>query len=234
MIYVTSDLHGCHPGEFQRFLTQSGFGDDDFLFILGDVIDRGEYGAELLLWLTEQPNMQLILGNHEALLLACSFLFDEVTEESLEALNCEQLRLMEGWMKNGASPTIAGFRKLLRRDPELVAGILDYLQDAPLYEMLEIRGKKYVLVHAGLDNFHPARPMDDYAPDGLTWVRPDPDTRYFEDATVILGHTPTEYYGMEYRGRALHTDTWIDIDTGAAMGNNPMLLRLDDMREFYM
>lgn len=234
MIYVTSDLHGCHPGDFQRFLTKADFGDDDFLFILGDVIDRGEYGAELLLWLTEQPNMQLILGNHEALLLACSFLFEEVTEESLEALNCEQLRLMEGWLKNGASPTIAGFRKLLRRDPELVAGILDYLQDAPLYETLTVNERNYILVHAGLDNFHPARPLNKYTPDELTWVRPNLDTRYFENSTVILGHTPTEYYGMDYRGRALHTDTWIDIDTGATMGHNPMLLRLDDMMEFYM
>ena len=31
----------------------------------------------------------------------------------------------------------------------------------------------------------------------------------------------------------LVTDTWVDIDTGAACGGSPMLLRLDDMRPFY-
>ena len=115
MIYVTSDLHGCNPKLFQQLLDSAGFGEEDFLFVLGDVIDRGEYGAELLLWLTEQPNVQLILGNHEALMLACEFLFEEVTEESLGRLNKEQMMLLESWYENGGAPTIAGLRRLLRR-----------------------------------------------------------------------------------------------------------------------
>lgn len=60
MVYVTSDLHGYPPEAFMKLLDRAGFTGDDFLFVLGDVIDRGEYGAELLLWLTEQPNVQLI------------------------------------------------------------------------------------------------------------------------------------------------------------------------------
>lgn len=233
MIYVTSDLHGCHPNVFRQLLDRADFGEDDFLFVLGDVIDRGEYGAELLLWLTEQPNIQLILGNHEAMLLACGFLFEEVTDESLNRLAGEQIGLAANWVMNGGDPTMKGFRRLFRQDPELVAGILDYLRDAPLYEALEVNGRDFVLVHAGLGNFHPSRPLSDYPPEELLWTRPAPDTRYYEDATVILGHTPTEYYGSQYRGRSLHTDTWIDIDTGAAMGHTPMLLRLDDGAEFY-
>ena len=118
MIYVTSDLHGCDPLQFRALLDRAGFTDNDFLFVLGDVIDRGKYGAELLLWLTEQPNMQLILGNHEALLLACDFLFSEVTEDSLDALTAENLLLLENWMENGGSPTLAGLRKILKQDPE--------------------------------------------------------------------------------------------------------------------
>lgn len=86
MIYVSSDLHGCNPKDFQNLLNQAGFCGDDFLFVLGDVIDRGNWGAELLLWLTQQSNIQLILGNHEALMLTCSFLFEEVSEESLDNL----------------------------------------------------------------------------------------------------------------------------------------------------
>ena len=30
------------------------------------------------------------------------------------------------------------------------------------------------------------------------------------------------------------TDTWIDIDTGAGYGRAPMLLRLDDLKAFYV
>jgi serine/threonine protein phosphatase 1 len=70
MIYVTSDLHGISPASFRQMLRSADFGEEDFLYVLGDVIDRGEYGAELLLELTQMPNAQLLLGNHEALLLA--------------------------------------------------------------------------------------------------------------------------------------------------------------------
>lgn len=233
MVFVTADLHGCHPQEFQKLLQRAGFTDRDFLFILGDVIDRGQYGAQLLIYLSQQPNMQLLLGNHEALMLACAFLFEEVTEDSLDRLTAEQLMLVESWLENGGGPTMTGFRKYLKQDPDLITGVLEYLQDAPLYESVEVNGRDFILVHAGLDNFDPRRPLDDYEPDELLLVRPSLDTRYFPDATVIFGHTPTVCYGAEYDDKALHTDTWICIDTGAAMGKTPMLLCLDTMQEFY-
>ena len=233
MIYVTSDLHGCSLESFQRLLAQAGFRQEDYLFVLGDVIDRGEHGAELLLWLTEQPNVELILGNHEAMLLACEFLFEEVTDESLDRLTSERFDLLGNWLQNGGGPTLSGLRKILKESPELMEGILDYLRDAPLYEIVEVQGKRFVLVHAGLENFRPDRDLDDYSPEELLFGRPALDTAYSADATVVFGHTPTVYYGEEYRGKAVRTDTWICIDTGAAMGGSPMLLRLDDMKEFY-
>ena len=233
MIYVTSDLHGCSLESFRRLLAQAGFRQEDYLFVLGDVIDRGEHGAELLLWLTEQPNVELILGNHEAMLLACKYLFEEVTDESLAKLTTEQFDLLGNWLQNGGGPTLSGLRKILKESPELMEGILDYLRDAPLYEIVEVQGKRFVLVHAGLENFRPDRDLDDYSPEELLFGRPALDTIYYPDATVVFGHTPTAYYGEEYRGKAVRTDTWICIDTGAAMGGSPMLLRLDDMKEFY-
>ncbi|EKC46540.1 hypothetical protein LEA_19800, partial [human gut metagenome] len=35
-------------------------------------------------------------------------------------------------------------------------------------------------------------------------------------------------------GKILKTDTWIDVDVGVPYGNNPCLLRLDDLKEFYL
>ena len=141
MIYVASDLHGCGVEAFQALLGRAGFREDDFLFILGDVIDRGNHGAELLLWLTQQPNVQFVLGNHEAMMLACAFLFDEVTEKSLDRLTVDDLKRMNHWQRNGGDPTIAGMRKYLKEDPELVEGMLEYLRDAPLYETVEAGGR---------------------------------------------------------------------------------------------
>ena len=45
-------------------LNRVGFSDDDFLFVLGDVIDRGEDGIKILKWMMSQSNMELIMGNH--------------------------------------------------------------------------------------------------------------------------------------------------------------------------
>lgn len=235
MIYVTADLHGCSVQSIQQLLDQVEFCDNDFLFVLGDIIDRGEHGAELLLWLTEQPNIQLILGNHEALLLACSFLFDEVNDDSLAQLDMKKMNLLENWILNGGGPTIKGLQKLMKKAPELIEGILDYLGDAPIYEEVEIGSDNYVLVHSGLGNFNPLKDLSDYTPEELLMNRPSFDTRYYTDnKTVVFGHTPTYQFGEECRGKAVKTDTWYCIDVGVAEGNRPMLLRLDDGMEFYM
>ncbi len=235
MIYVTSDLHGCSLDTLTALLDRARFSDEDFLFVLGDVIDRGPNGAQLLLWMTQQPNVALILGNHEAQLLACSFVFQEVSEKNLDALTGEKMQLLENWIQNGGGQTLRGFQRLLKEDPESVEGILDYLQDAPLYECLTVKGRRFVLVHAGLEGFRPDRPLADYEPEALLMARPERDTQYWgPDITVIFGHTPTLLFGEEYRGKALRTPSWICIDTGVAYGNAPMLLRLEDGKEFYL
>lgn len=234
MIYVSSDLHGCNPTDFRRLLDLVGFGDADFLFILGDVIDRGHWGAEMLLWLTQQPNIQLILGNHEAIMLSCSFLFEEVSEESLDNLTVKEIDLVQNWIDNGGRPTLDGLRRLLKQDPESVYGILDYLRDAPLYEDIELNRQRYILTHAGLGNFSAERPLSDYSPEELLMNRPTLLTEYKIDAKVVFGHTPSNQFGEEYAGHAIHTATWSCIDVGVSYGHMPMILRLDDMKEFYL
>lgn len=234
MIYVTSDLHGCGVEVVERLLEMAGFSEADYLFILGDVIDRGEYGAELLLWLTRQPNVQLILGNHEGLMMACRFLFDEVTEESLENLTEDKLRLVKNWFRNGGQVTLKGLSRILKETPELLEGIWEYLEDAPLYEHLEVSGREYLLVHGGLDGYEKGKPVEDYTVHDLLWARPGMDTVYCEPFTVIFGHTPTEFFGEEHKGRMVRGQGWWCIDTGAALGGKPMLLRLEDEKAWYL
>ena len=229
MVYVTSDLHGYPLEKFREMLARAGFSAEDFLFVLGDVIDRGPDGVRLLRWMAEQPNVQLILGNHEAMLLSCGFLFEAVTEESLDRLDTGKLALLGTWMENGAAPTLAALRRLLKAEPEVLEGILDLLRDAPLYDTVTAGGRDFLLVHSGLEHFRPGRPLEDYAPEELLWARPTLETVY-GGPLVIFGHTPTECFGSQFRGRPVITDTWICIDTGAAAGNKPMLLRLDDMK----
>lgn len=234
MIYVTSDLHGYPLEKYKKLLDNAKFSQDDFLYLLGDVIDRnGDGGVAMLCWLLEQPNVQLILGNHEAMLLSCEFVFDEITEESIQSMTLEKLEMLHHYMSNGGDVTLQTLRALGKTVPETVLDILNYLHDAPVYEAVTAGGRDFLLVHAGIDHFDKKKKLSQYSPDDFLWTSPPLDGQYFDDFITVFGHRPTLLYDKKYTGKVLKTDTWIDIDVGAAYGQKPVLLRLDDFKEFY-
>lgn len=230
MIYLMSDIHGYSFEKIQMLLKQSEFTSNDYLFILGDVIDRGDEGIKMIHWMMEQSNVELILGNHEAMMLSCDFIFEEIDDHFLSGLNQKKMSLLNTWQKNGASATI---KELTALSSPVRKYILEYLQESPVYDAVSVNGKDYLFTHSGLGNFDLKKKMSDYAPEELLWNRPKLDTRYYDDITVIFGHTPTVNFGKQFAGRMIKTDTWINIDTGAACGYYPMLLCLDTMKEFY-
>ena len=230
MIYAIADLHGYPHGRFLDLLEKAGFCDEDFLFVIGDVVDRnGDGGIETLQWLMLQPNAELILGNHEAMLLACSFVFEEISEESIEKLKADKIGVLSDYISNGGGVTLKRMRQLPRQEQ---ADILRYLREAPVYELVSAGENDYLLVHAGLENFRPDKKLSEYSPGDLIWSSPKMGERFYPDLKVIFGHRPTFTYGEGYRGTTVRTDTWIAIDAGAGYGERPVLLRLDDLREF--
>ena len=233
-IYAISDLHGYPMPKFLALLEKVGFSDEDTLYIIGDVIDRnGDGGVEMLRYIMDQPNYEFILGNHEDMLLACEFLLDEITDESIAALTEDQIRAMERYMRNGGGVTLDTLRRLNREDPTAVRDIMEFLKDAPLYGAESVNGRDFLFVHGGLGDFSPEKKLRDYPPFKLLWERPTIDAEYFDDIITVFGHTPTHFYGDEYYGKAIFTRTWINIDTGTSTGIPPALLRLDDLQVFY-
>ncbi len=231
MVYVTSDLHGYPLEKFKSLLNKADFTDDDFCFVLGDVIDRGSESIKLLKWLMLQPNFELIRGNHEDMMLSCSFLFDEITNTSIDSLNSLDMRFYSNWVSNGGDKTL---EELSAVRNEEIKYILEFLEDTPLYETVSVNGRDFVLTHSGLGSFSPDKKLNEYAEFDLLWTRPNFNQRYFDDIITVFGHTPTVYYGDQYKRRAIINNTWIDVDTGASCGYAPMLLRLDDLKEFYI
>ena len=229
MTYVISDLHGYPFERFLELLEKAGFCDDDTLYILGDVVDRGKDGVKYLLWLLEQKNAKLILGNHEKMMLNNPSVFDKFSTVFLLSPTREQRINLGIWKSNGADPTIKG---LMGIDYEQRQAIYEYVSKAPLYLEISVNGKDYILVHSGLRDFHPCKELSEYSETDLLWNRIEEGERYFEDKTVIFGHTPSWAFGEEYEGDIVITDTWIDIDAGAGVGFPPVLLRLDDMAQF--
>ena len=233
MIYVTSDLHGYPLDSFLRMLESAGFGDSDLLYVLGDVVDRnGDGGIAMLRWMMGRPNVKFVLGNHEDMLLFCAPWIDRISEDGVRSLSLEQMQHLLRWLRNGANPTIRSLQVLKNSQPESFLKLIGYLQNAPLYVKVQAGGRDFLLVHSGLGNFSPEKKLSEYERDELLWYRPSAEEAFFPDVMTILGHTPAGYrFGEE--GKMFRTETWIDIDTGAAGGGAPMLLRLEDLQSFY-
>lgn len=68
--YVISDIHGQYDA-LMKMMEQIEFTEEDELYILGDVIDRGQKSTECIEWIMAQNNVLTLLGNHELILYDC-------------------------------------------------------------------------------------------------------------------------------------------------------------------
>jgi len=230
MTYVVSDLHGCSE-KFERLLRKIRFTDDDVMYVLGDIVDYGEGSMDLLCDLSMRFNVIPIVGDHDLRAGKLLTVLDGMLRDGSMPSDPSVLAEMTAWIQDGGQHTMEGFKAL---DDDMKEGVLEYLSDMSLYEEVEVRGKKYLLLHAGIADFDPATPIEDYMPEDLVHVALDPNVRYFDDVTVIAGHVPTyEIEGAE-RGKIFYGNGSILIDCGAAFDEPLACLRLEDGAEFYI
>jgi serine/threonine protein phosphatase 1 len=228
-----ADIHGEYE-KYKKLLEAIDLRESDKLYVLGDVLDRGPQSMETLLDMMRRPNVTLLAGNHEyAALSVLPKLTDEITAESITALSRDDdfARKLLGWRKNGGQATINGFRRLSRRTQQ---DVLEYLGEALIYEKLTVNGREYLLVHAGLGNFSPERPIEDYSLRELIFERPDYSLPYYADKVVVTGHTPTRLIAGHDSNTIFMRNNHINIDCGATFGGRLAAIRLDDGRHFYV
>lgn len=79
MTYAISDIHGRFD-KYSAMLEKINFGEDDMLYVLGDIIDRYDEGLKILLDMINRPNIRIIMGNREAMMLDTINAFDVVNE----------------------------------------------------------------------------------------------------------------------------------------------------------
>lgn len=213
MVYCMSDIHG-NAEKFHAMLTRIQFCEKDTLYILGDIIDRGSSSVDLLREVMATPNMILLLGNHEQMML------NTLGDEPAERLDRER------WLWNGGTPTYVELLNFCT--PQEREDILTFVAGLPDHLDIEVSGQKYHLVHAC--------PADNR--NERIWGRPIYDgPAIFPDRTVIVGHMltcrlvedPSEPM-MIWHGNCLY-----DIDCGCGTHHHRLAcLRLDDLAEFYV
>ena len=235
MTYVMSDLHGEYD-KYLSMLDKIKFSDDDDLYILGDVVDRGQKPVEILRDMSMRHNVFPIMGNHDKMAIdVLSWLLDEVNEEKLyKNIDNESVYRLMVWRMNGAQTTIDGFQKLPKDERWF---LLDYMKSFAPYDVVKAGGKTFILVHAGLGNpdiFDRKKPLDEYSLHDLAFVRFDYDREYFGgDVYIVTGHTPT--LTITCKAEIYHSCNNICIDCGAVFASGALsCLRLDDMKEYYV
>ncbi len=236
MNYVTSDLHGFAPKKFVELLNQAGIKSNDTLYILGDIIDRGNYGIELLLQMIDIENIKMLPGNHESMFLAAvaeisPWIFDVVGHDA-KILQCSYDDPVELCKFNGGTNTLIEFNKLDRKNK---LKIINYLINLPLYYDIVVGDKRFVLTHSGISEFSSERPLNSYDTKDYLWTRPELFEKFYgdENCKMIFGHTPTNCYGEDYMGKVLFAPDFIDVDTGSGHGGTPSVLCLENMNCYY-
>ena len=229
MTYVISDIHGCFD-KFKALLKEIKFGDNDVMYVLGDIVDVGEEPMELLCDLSMRYNVIPIVGEHDMKALSLLSELDRMLRDGASP-DPEVIGRMTAWIREGGARTMEGFKAL---DDEMKEGVLEYLEELSLYEEVEVKGSKYLLVHAGIADFDPETPLEDYMPEDFISEPIDSERRYFDDVTIIAGHVPTYSIDGAERGKIYRGEGCILIDCGAAYGEALGCLRLEDGKEFYV
>ncbi len=228
MTYAVANLHGCFD-KFKRLLKEIRFGDDDVMYVLGDIVDYGEEPIELLCDLSMRYNVIPIVGDHD---LRAFELLQELDKMLGGASpDPEILGRMTEWLRDGGAKTMEGFKAL---DDDMKEGVFEYLEDMSLYEEVELMGKKYLLVHAGIAEYDPETPIEDYMPEDFIYESVDPEYALIDGVTLVVGHKPTyEIYGAE-KGKIYHGEGSIFIDCGAAYDEPLGCICLENGKEYYI
>ena len=229
MIYVLSDIHG-NERRFRSILNQINLQPDDTLWILGDVIDRHPGGIRILKTIMSMPNVKMLLGNHEYMMLRA---LDRPYDD-----NPDDGTALEHWYRNGGKVT---HDHLMRLPQNQRQAIMAYLHSLPLSAEVHAQGKTYKLVHAAPAELYDQDPRYKNPVHFAVWKRFDLDGPLPIDHTLIFGHTPTRYYQNAMPMKIWHGIGKIGIDCGSGYpeaGEDSVYgrlacLRLDDGEIFY-
>ncbi len=208
--YICSDIHGFYD-RYIKMLNEIKFNDDDTLYILGDVIDRGNDGIKTLQDIMMRSNVKMFLGNHEFMML-------NYIRKSRILGDYDDVWLREN---NGGIKTLEKFKVLPRNEQD---EILSYLENKTyLQKVINTDNRNYMLCHTCYSKQYEELKMCDadmHLANSIVWHSPfrddslnAPMSHYSKKYIFIVGHVPTIKFGMQ---APLVYENIINIDGGCA------------------
>jgi serine/threonine protein phosphatase 1 len=213
-----SDIHGCYE-EYLEALEKIHFCDKDELYILGDVTDRGPEPIKVLQDLMMRPNVTLILGNHDYMALKILKKLNVEIKADNYSSHLTQKDLMDYfyWTEDGGKTTADAFKQLSQEEK---IDILEYLEDASLWEEVYVNGKTFLCVHADFHGVLDGKTLEELALTDFLFHRAAYDKRYFSNPNtfMVTGHTPTMLLHATGSSDIYEANGHIAIDCGCVYG----------------
>ena len=224
MEYCIADIHGYYD-LFCRLMDKIHFSDNDRLYVLGDMIDKGPDSIRLIKLLFSMQNVVCIAGNHEY----------------------DFLKFYRGLMKQTENyDSVLDQLKKYFSDGELLGwDIVDQLDMLPFY----VETQAFIGVHAGIPvSNNVLLPFDKVTCEQFVYDRrfKDPDVLPNGGKCVLFGHTPTRYLKgkdeiifyprptVKANGNKISDYYKVHLDTGSWLGGVMGCVCIDTCECFYV
>ena len=227
--YAISDLHGCYS-LYRKMLERISFSDNDTLYILGDLVDRGDEGLRIALDVSERENVIGIMGNHDYVSLCILRSLDRGLRSGELA---DMMELVDAWKLDGGKATYREYRALDPHERSIALGVLDSFRN---YAVVNTSGREFVLCHGGIANYVADKPLSDYDISDFAFARENYSKPKFGQPGkfLVTGHTPTASIMGAVDGKIYRNHDHIAIDCGAVFGYGLGCICLDTLEEFYV
>lgn len=217
--YAIADIHGMY-GSYMEAINQ--LQENDTLYVLGDVIDRGEYGIEIIQDMMKRDNVYFVIGNHEWYMLKT---IDILRKYGLENCDIQQTfgniesevkrmvpidsAFMFFWMfQNNGIRTITKYLELPQKDQEQ---IYSYLSNSAIIQKVQTMVARICLVHACPPNDKTFIDLLEAQEDGIVT---------YEDVNKNLGENCIDYMTGE-RKDAKGFELWASKGYITIYGHTP-------------
>ena len=185
-VICISDIH-AYLDDFKALLEQCEYdSDSDYLFILGDIIEKGPRNIETLNYVQElcqNPKAIYIQGNNDT--MPCHMAFKDDQARFLDRISHRPVNTFLQMAESiGITDFAEDFEQKRQKVIEAYKTQLDFLRNAPL----AIETRKFIYVHAGIES----RPdWENSSPDTVLAIFPFMYYGHQQKKIVICGHCPT-------------------------------------------